>query len=110
IKEKRGPLQILVDIVPDNIFNAMTSNSNMLQVIFFSLLVGVAMIMIPQDRIQPLKTIMDSANTIVLKIVDVIMMSAPYGVFALIATLIADAPSIDMFKALGMYGLTVVLG
>ncbi len=110
IKEKRGPLQILVDIVPDNIFKATTSNSNMLQVIFFSLLVGVAMAMTPQGRIQPLKSVTDAANTIVLKVVDFMMMFAPLGVFALIVTLIAEAPSVDMFKALGMYGLTVVLG
>lgn len=63
-----------------------------------------------QDRIQPLKTITDSANTIVLKVVDLMMIFAPYGVFALISTLIAEAPSLDMFKALGMYALTVILG
>src|SRR5690606_14461947 len=110
IKEERGPLQILVDIVPDNIFKATASNSNMLQVIFFSLLVGVSMIMIPPYRIELLKTLTNSANAIVLKVVDLIMMFAPYGVFALITTLIAEAPSVDMFKALGMYALTVVLG
>ena len=110
IKETRGPLQPLIDIVPDNIFKATASNSNMLQVIFFSLLVGVAMIMAPQDRIQPLKTVTDTANTVVLKVVEFMMLFAPYGVFALIVTLIAEAPSADMFKALGMYGLTVVLG
>lgn len=82
----------------------------MLQVIFFSLLVGVAMAMTPQGRIQPLKSVTDAANTIVLKVVDFMMMFAPLGVFALIVTLIAEAPSVDMFKALGMYGLTVVLG
>src|SRR5690606_37526074 len=70
IKEERGPLQILVDIVPDNIFKATASNSNMLQVIFFSLLVGVSMIMIPPYRIELLKTLTNSANAIVLKVVD----------------------------------------
>lgn len=110
IKETRGPLQILVDIVPENVLHATSSNSNMLQVIFCSLLVGVGMIMIPPHRIQSLKIITDAAYAIVLKMVDLMMMFAPYGVFALIATLIVEAPSIDMFKALGMYVFTVVLG
>ncbi|PRD56415.1 dicarboxylate/amino acid:cation symporter [Sphingobacterium gobiense] len=110
VKSKRGPLQVIVDIVPDNIFHATTSNGNMLQVIFFSLLVGIAMISLPMNQIQGLKNVLDSGYNVVLKIVDIIMMFAPYGVFALIITLIAEAPSIDMFKALGMYALTVIGG
>ncbi len=110
VQEVRGPLQILIDIVPENIFHATTSNSNMLQVIFFSLLVGIAMILLPAKQIETFKNVLDTGNAIVLKIVDIMMMFAPYGVFALIVTLIAEAPSIDMFKALAMYAFTVVLG
>lgn len=110
VNERRGPLQPLVDIVPDNIFAASSSNSNMLQVIFFSLLVGIAMIMLPISQIEPLKKVTDAANDVVLKMVDMMMLSAPYGVFALIVTLIAEAPSPDMFKALSIYALTVVIG
>ncbi|WP_149915221.1 dicarboxylate/amino acid:cation symporter [Sphingobacterium cavernae] len=110
VQEVRGPLQILIDIVPENIFHATTSNSNMLQVIFFSLLVGIAMILLPAKQIETFKNVLDTGNAIVLKIVDIMMMFAPYGVFALIVTLIAEAPSIDMFKALTMYAFTVVLG
>jgi proton glutamate symport protein len=110
INERRGPLQVLVDIVPENIFAATSSNSNMLQVIFFSLLVGIAMIMLPLTQIEPLKKVLDAANDVVLKIVDIIMLFAPYGVFALIVTLIAEAPSTDMFKALSIYAVTVILG
>ncbi len=110
IQETRGPLQPLVDIVPENIFEAATSNGNMLQIIFFSLLVGISMILLPFDQVRGLKEALDGGNAVVLKIVDVMMKFAPYGVFALIASLIVEAPSIDMFKALGMYALTVVLG
>jgi len=42
--------------------------------------------------------------------VDLIMLAAPYGVFALLAALIAESPSVDLFKALAWYALTVVLG
>lgn len=110
IQEKRGPLQVLVDIVPENIFSAMSSNSNMLQVIFFSLLIGIAMVSLPFSEIEPLKKITDAANLVVLKVVDIMMLFAPYGVFALIATLIVESPSTDMFKALSMYAVTVILG
>lgn len=103
-------MQILIGIVPENIFHATTSNSNMLQVIFFSLLVGIAMILLPAKQIETLKYVLDTGNAIILKIVDIMMMFAPYGVFALIVTLIAEAPSIDMFKALAMYAVTVVHG
>src|SRR5690606_37297701 len=104
------PLKPLIDIVPENIFDSMSVNSNMLQIIFFSLLVGVAMISLPFGEITAFKKVLDSANAIVLKIVDLMMMFAPYGVFALIITLITEAPSLDMFKALGMYALTVIIG
>jgi len=109
-KETRGPLAMLVDIVPENLIESAASNSNMLQIIFFSLLVGIAMISLPFGQIKVFKEFMDGANNIVLKIVDIIMLLAPYGVFALIATLIAESPSTDVFKALGMYAFTVVLG
>lgn len=105
-----GPLQPLVDIVPENIFESASSNSNMLQIIFFTILCGVGLILIPQDKSEPIKRIFDSANELVLKLVDIIMMVAPLGVFALMATLIAESPSADIFVALGMYGLTVLLG
>lgn len=110
VQETRGPLQPLIDIVPENIFDSMSVNSNMLQVIFFSLLVGIAMISLPFGEIKAFKKVLDAGNAIVLKIVDLMMLFAPYGVFALIATLIAEAPSLDVFKALGMYAFTVVLG
>ena len=108
INERRGPLQVLVDVVPENIFDAASSNSNMLQIILFSLLVGIAMISLPSTQTDAMKNIFDSANYIILKVVDIIMLSAPYGVFALIVTLIAEAPSADMFKALSMYAVTVI--
>src|SRR5690554_2796061 len=88
VQEDRGPLQPLVDIFPENIFESATANSNMLQIIFFSLFVGISMILLPFGEISALKKVMDAGNAVVLKIVDLIMMFAPYGVFALIATLI----------------------
>lgn len=110
IEETRGPLQPLIDIVPENIFDSASSNSNMLQIIFFSIFFGVAMILLPVGQVEALKRVVDSGNAIVLKIVDLIMLAAPYGVFALMATLVAEAPSFEVFKALGAYAITVVAG
>jgi Na+/H+-dicarboxylate symporter len=114
--EDSGPLQILVDIVPDNIFGAFTNNQNMLQVIFFAFLFGIAMVMTPQAKALPVKKFFDGANSIILKIVELVMLSAPIGVLALLAGLIVDvagddpASAVDLFKALGVYSLTVLAG
>jgi Na+/H+-dicarboxylate symporter len=104
---KRGPLQPLVDIVPDNLFGAMSDNTRMLQVIFFALLFGISMVLLPENKTAPIKNFFNSVNEIILKMVDVIMLAAPYGVFALLASLEAD---LSMLKALGVYSITVVLG
>lgn len=104
---KRGPLQPLIDIVPDNLFGAMGDNTRMLQVIFFALLFGIAMVLLPQNKTAPVKSFFNSINEIILKMVDVIMLAAPYGVFALLASLEAD---LSMLKALGVYSITVFIG
>ncbi len=109
-QKDQGPLKFLEDIVPENIFGAASSNAQMLQVIFFALFLGIAMIMIPEATAKPVKDFFDSLNEIVLKMIDIIMLGAPYGVFALMASLVAESPGIELFKALGLYALTVVLG
>ena len=109
-QKETGPLQALVDVVPSNIFNATTDNKNMLQVIFFALFFGIGMILIPEDKSKPVKIFFDSFNYIILKLIDIIMISAPYGVFALLAALVVESPSIDLFIALGAYSLTLILG
>ena len=80
-----GPLQPLVDLVPSNIFKSSSENKNMLQVIFFAILFGVSMVLIPENKAAPAKAFFESINEIILKIVDVIMLYAPIGVFALLA-------------------------
>ena len=109
-QKSAGPLQALEDIVPDNIFKSFTSNKNMLQVIFFALFFGIGMILLPEDKVSPVKEFIDSLNTIILKLIDLIMLSAPYGVFALLATLVVEAPSLELFAALGLYSVTLLVG
>jgi proton glutamate symport protein len=109
-QKESGPLQALEDLVPENIFSASTSNRNMLQVIFFAVFFGIGLILIPEEKGETVKKFFDGFNEVILKMVDLIMLSAPYGVFALLAALVVESPSIDLFKALGWYALTVVLG
>ncbi|MFT2011129.1 dicarboxylate/amino acid:cation symporter [Pontibacter sp. 13R65] len=110
------PLQPLVDIVPDNIFASLTNNGNMLQVIFFALLFGVALILIPPDKAAPVFAFFDGVNLVVLKIVDIIMLAAPYGVFALLAGLVVEfagddpAAALELLLVLGYYCLVVLVG
>jgi Na+/H+-dicarboxylate symporter len=111
LKQKEaGPLQALIDLVPENIFSAASSNRNMLQVIFFSVFFGIGLILIPEKKARTVKEFFDGFNEVILKMVDLIMLAAPYGVFALLAALVVEAPSADLFAALGMYALSVVIG
>lgn len=105
-----GPLQALVDLVPDNIFKATTDNGNMLQVIFFALFFGIGLILIPVEKAKPVKEFFDAFNEVILKLIDLIILTAPYGVFALLAALVVESPSLDLFSALGMYALTLLTG
>ena len=109
-QQEAGPLQALVDIVPDNIFNATTSNRNMLQVIFFALFFGIGMILIPEEKARSVKGFFDSFNEVILKMIDLIMLVAPYGVFALLSALVVEAPSLELFQALALYAITLLLG
>lgn len=109
-QKESGPLQALEDLVPDNIFGAASNNGNMLQVIFFAIFFGIGMILIPEKQAQPVKDFFDALNEVILKMIDLIMLTAPYGVFALLAALVVEAPSTDLFMALLYYAGCVVLG
>ncbi len=109
-QKEAGPLQALEDIVPSNIINASGDNGNMLQVIFFAIFFGISMILIPEKTSKPVKDFFDGFNDVILKMIDIIMLGAPFGVFALLASLVAESPSFDLFKALGMYGISVLIG
>ena len=109
-QKEAGPLNALVEMVPSNIFLAASNNRNMLQVIFFALFFGIGMILLPPKKIKPVKKFFDSFNNIILKLIDMIMLAAPYGVFALLAALVVEAPSLELFQALALYAITLLLG
>jgi len=109
-QKEAGPLNAFVEMVPSNIFLAASNNRNMLQVIFFALFFGIGMILLPQNKTKAVKDFFDSFNTIILKLIDLIMLAAPYGVFALLAALVVEAPSLELFQALALYAVTLLLG
>ena len=109
-QQDQGPLQALVDIVPDNIFAATSENKNMLQVIFFVIFFGIGIVLIPDKKAEPVKKFFDAFNEVILKLIDLIMLGAPYGVFALLAALVVESPTADLFIALVGYAICVLVG
>ena len=114
--KERGPLQPLVDIVPQNIIGAAGSNRNMLQVVFFALFIGIGLILVRNERTEVVLRFFQGLNDVIIKLVDVIMLIAPIGVFALIAGTITSiagdslASVLELLRSLGFYALVVCLG
>jgi len=112
----RGPLQPVVDMVPGNFFAAASDNGNMLQVVFVALLIGIGLLMIPGKKAQPLIDFFDSLNTLVIRVVELIMYTAPIGVFGLLAdaitSIVGDDPAnlMEVLGALAFYMVTVAAG
>jgi Na+/H+-dicarboxylate symporter len=112
----RGPLQPIVDMVPENFFGAAASNRNMLQVVFVSILVGIGIIGIREDRASTLLKFFEAINDVIIRLVDLIMLMAPVGVFALMADTITSvagddlAAIVNLVGALGYYCIAVLVG
>ena len=110
MQKERGPLQFLEDMVPDNAFKAFANNGLMLQVIVFTIIFGISMLLIGEERAKPLKNFFDSLNYVVLKMVDIIMLIAPFAVFALLAGVVVSSSDPELLLALLKYAGVVVLG
>jgi len=108
-QKEAGPLQALVDIFPSNIFQSF-SEAAMLQVIFFAIFVGICLLLIGEKKAQPLIVFFDSLNEVVMKMVDLIMLFAPYAVFALLANVIIAFDDVEILIKLLYYAFCVVGG
>ncbi|WP_296316539.1 dicarboxylate/amino acid:cation symporter [Winogradskyella sp. UBA3174] len=108
-QQDTGPLQALVDIFPSNIFQAM-GDAKMLQIIFFALFVGICLLLIPEKKAKPMIDIFDALNEVVMKMVDLIMLFAPYAVFALMANVIIAFDDTEILVKLLQYAFCVVGG
>ena len=109
-QKQKGPLQPLVDMVPNNVFSSATDNRRMLQVIVFIIFFGVGLVITPDEKAAPLKAVFDGLNDVILRMIDMIMLAAPVGVFALMAALVAETPSASVFISLLAYAGCVALG
>ena len=113
---ERGPLQPLVDIVPENFLGSAADNSNMLQVVFVAILFGIGILLIPKNKAEPLLAFFEGLNALVIKLVELIMLTAPIGVFALLADTITSIARgglgeiASLLGALGYYMIAVLLG
>ncbi len=109
VTQEAGPLQALVDIFPKNIFVSL-GEAKMLQIIFFALFVGICLLLIDEKKAKPLIKFFDSLNEVVMKMVDLIMLFAPYAVFALLANVIIAFDDPEILLKLVNYALCVVGG
>ncbi|MBX3321564.1 MAG: dicarboxylate/amino acid:cation symporter [Phycisphaeraceae bacterium] len=98
----------VLDIVPENPFSAI-ANTKMLQVVLAALLVGVGLTMLPREKSEPVVRFFDTMTEVVIKIVHLILILAPYAVFALIVVVLADL-GVTVLANLFWYVLTVVAG
>jgi len=110
LERSNGPLKALEDLVPSNFVAAASNNKNMLQVIFFAIFFGISLILVDEKKSRIVKEFFDGFNEVILKMIDLIMLAAPFGVFALLAALVIESPNIDLFQALAWYAFTVILG
>lgn len=98
----------VLNIVPTNPFEAL-AKGEMLQVVCAALLIGVCLTLIPKEKARVVITACDGMTDVIIKIVDLVLMLAPYAVFAMIVKVVADM-GLDVLKALAVYSLVVVAG
>lgn len=110
-----GPLQPLVDVVPKNIFQAL-SDMQMLQIIFFSIFFGIVVTGLKGEKKTTIVNVIEALNDVFVQMVWVVMKAMPIFVFALMAGQIVKAAGSDpehfqqLLSFLLKYSLVVVLG
>jgi proton glutamate symport protein len=101
-------LDMLVNIVATNPINAL-AKGEMLQIVFFALMVGVSLTLVPAEKSRPVISFFDGLSETMIKMVGMIMTLAPYGVFALIAATVGEF-GFEILGTLFWYALTLLLG
>ena len=109
-QQQSGPLDFVVDMIPENAFSALSNNKLMLQVIFLAMFLGISLLLVGEKSAKPLKDVFDSLNDVVLKMVDLIMLTAPYAVFALLANVVVSSGDPELLYALLFYASVVIGG
>lgn len=103
-------MQAVKTIVPKNVFNSISGeNPNMLHIMFFAMIIGIAITLLPSPISSPFVGVMESLFAITSKIIDIIMKFAPYAVACLLFNNIAVF-GIDLLRSLGWFVATVLFG
>lgn len=100
-------VELLLNIIPRNPARSM-ADSNMLQIIFFAIISGIAVTYIAEDKRTIVVKFFDGITDITIQIVHFIMKLAPYGVFALIAVVIGKYGSSIIFTLFGFFVTTLI--
>lgn len=109
-KSDTALMQAVKTIVPSNVFNSISGTSpNMLHIMFFALIAGIAITLLPAPVSAPFVNLMESVFAITSKIIDIIMKFAPYAVACLIFNNIAQF-GLDLLQSLAWFVVTVLLG
>lgn len=106
--EKPSITDLLLNIIPTNPVKAM-ADGQMLQIIFFAVLTGVCLTLILPERTRPVLSFFEAVNDVIIQMVHLIMKTAPYAVFALIAAVVADF-GLGILAMLIKYCVVVLLG
>jgi DAACS family dicarboxylate/amino acid:cation (Na+ or H+) symporter len=106
LAEGKFGVDLFVRMIPRNPISAM-ANGEMLAVIVFALMIGIAMTIISREKAEPMIKFMESLGHIVIAIIELVMKAAPFGVFCLIFSVTARF-GYDLLLQLLMYVLTVV--
>ncbi|MBX2847349.1 MAG: dicarboxylate/amino acid:cation symporter [Acidiferrobacterales bacterium] len=105
-KEPTSFTQVLINIVPSNPIAAL-ANGDMLAIIFFSIFFGVALLSLAKQS-QQLINIIEQTNAVIMKMVNMVMLIAPYAVFCLVAKAVAEL-GLDLLSQLLGYFCVLVL-
>jgi len=108
LEGKPSLIDVLLDIVPRNPIRAFI-DGNMLQVIFFALVFGICLALIPESEGRGVRDFFGGINAVMIQIVHGVMRVAPYGVFALMSAVIADLGA-GILWVLLKYALAVIVG
>lgn len=106
--EKPSVVDTLIDIIPTNPVSSM-ADANMLQIIFFALVFGIALTYMERSKAEPVIAFMDTVNEAMIQLVHLVMKIAPYGVFALVAAIIGQY-GVGILQTLVVYSVVVVVG
>ncbi len=113
--KERGPLQPLVDFIPENLILSLSDGNLMLQVIFFAFFFGLCSRLLPAHQAKPMIDFFEAINETFIKMVQMVMKAAPFFVFCLMAGVLTKKAGsaeelLQQLADLGYYSLVVIIG